>query len=100
MTGIERFEMRNNADARRVLVIQPVPGIDAQPNFMRQRCRDDEFLDFRRRISRGPGVGVGAGMQFDEIGADIRCGANLGEIWIDKKTDDNTGALEPRDGRP
>lgn len=97
---IEGFEVRHDPDGGGVLVVQSVAGIDAQAERVRQCCRLDELLDFRCRVSGGPGVGIGAGVEFDKIGADLCRRANLVEVGINKEADDDAGPAEPGDGEP
>lgn len=70
---VQLDQVRHGEERGNVFVIQTVPGIHPQSQVMSLARGVDEPAQFPAPV--GPaceGIGIGAGVQFDELGADLR----------------------------
>ena len=97
VADVQCFQVRHSEDAGRVPIIEAVPCVHAEAEFVREVGRRRQLLDLCSNRRSGPGIGIAASVELNELRADPSCSPDLLGIGIQKDADRNPSATESGD---
>ena len=86
MADIVFDDLRNMGQTLHILIIQPMTGIDTHPQLIGEFGRLGDGFELGIRFFGSFGVGIAAGMEFDEVSGELVGRPDVAEIGFDTAT--------------